>query len=124
VGALPNAHVIVLGGALIPETISAVGPESERDLGNVIAQKVFLATHAVDAEHGLADTTIAVARVKRAMVQAARQVILLADSTKWGHIAFAKTIPLSKVHIMISDTNLPEEAQKTIRNLGIQLILV
>ncbi|MCC7450236.1 MAG: DeoR/GlpR transcriptional regulator [Anaerolineae bacterium] len=124
IGALPNAHVIVLGGSLVPETITTVGPESERDLGNVIAHKLFLATHAIDREHGLADTSIAVARVKRAMVQATRQVILLADSTKWGRVAFAKTIPLSKVHTMISDTGLPEEARNTIQSLGIELILV
>jgi DeoR family transcriptional regulator of aga operon len=123
VGALPHAHVTVLGGSLIPETISTVGTEVERDLSNLIVQKVFLGTHAVDAENGLADTSIAVARVKRTMAQAARQVIVLADSTKWGRVAFAKTIPLSAVHILITDSNLPEEAQATIKRFGIQLIL-
>jgi DeoR family transcriptional regulator of aga operon len=123
VGAFPHAHVIVLGGSLIPETISTVGTEVERDLSSMIVQKVFLATHAVDAESGLADTSIAVARVKRTMAQVARQVILLADSSKWGRVAFAKTIPLSSGHVMITDSNRPEEAQETVKRLGVQLIL-
>jgi len=124
VGTLPNAHVILLGGSLIRETVSTVGPQAERDLHNVIAQKTFLGAHSIDREWGPTDTSIEVAHVKRVMAQVAREVILLADSSKWDRIAFARTVPWSGVHVMITDSNLPEEAQKTVKGLGIDLIVV
>jgi DeoR family transcriptional regulator of aga operon len=124
VGTLPDAHVILLGGSLLRGTISTAGPVAECALDDLIVQKTFLGIHSVDEEAGLSDSTIEVARVKRGMVKAAQQVILLADSSKWGHVAFAKAIPLSEVNVMITDSGLPETAQETIRNLGIELILV
>ncbi|MCZ7543302.1 MAG: DeoR/GlpR family DNA-binding transcription regulator [Anaerolineae bacterium] len=123
-GMSSNAHVILLGGCFNRETISTLGTETERELDNVRVQRVFLGTHAMDIASGLTDTAIEVAHVKRRMVEAAREVILLADSSKWGRIAFAKTIPFSEVDIMITDAGLPDQAQKTLRSLGVELILV
>jgi len=124
VGTLPDAHVILLGGSLIRETVSTVGPQAERDLHNVIAQKAFMSAHSIDPEWGPADTSIEVAHVKRVMAQVAREVILLADSSKWGSVAFARTVPWSGINIMITDSNMPEEAQTTIKGFGIKLIVV
>jgi DeoR/GlpR family transcriptional regulator of sugar metabolism len=124
VGMLPKAQVILLGGTLIPETVSTVGLEADCNLNNLIAQKIFLGAQAIDVEAGLAETSIDVARVKRSMVKVARQVILLADSSKWGRVAFAKTVPLSHINTMITDTKLPEEARQTLQSLGVELILV
>jgi DeoR/GlpR family transcriptional regulator of sugar metabolism len=123
VGSLPHAHVVLVGGSLSRETISTIGPHAERDLNDLIVQKVFLGTHAVDLEAGLTDLSIEVAQTKRAMIRAARQVILLADASKWGRVGFAKVVPLGAVHVIITDTALPAEAQAAIERLGIQLIL-
>ena len=123
-GTLPDADVILVGGSLLRGTISTAGPVAECALDDLVVRKTFLGIHSVNEEVGLSDSTLEVARVKRGMAKAAQQVILLADSSKWGRVAFAKAIPLSDVDIMITDSGLPEEAQETIRNLGIELILV
>ena len=57
--------------------------------------KVFLGTQALDLQDGLTDTTLEIAQVKRAMIKAAKQVILLADSSKWDHTGFIKVAPLA-----------------------------
>lgn len=121
-GSVRDVNVILVGGSLNRDTISIIGPTATQHLHDLIVQKAFIGIHALD-EDGLADMSFEVAQVKRAMIQAARQVILLADSSKWQNVAFAKVGRLSAVSIIVSDTNLPEEARAAIQRAGIELIL-
>lgn len=63
VGALQNVNVLIAGGSLSRETISTVGALAERDLENLVVEKLFLSTQAFDAEHGLTDDSFDIARV-------------------------------------------------------------
>jgi len=124
VGALPKAHVIIIGGALVRETLSTLGPRSEHDLSEIAVQKVFLGANAMDAKFGITDTPAELARSKYLIAKAGRQVILLADSSKWGRVSFAKVLPLSEIQVLITDRELPQEAQAIIRDMGVELICV
>ena len=122
VGALPKVHVLVAGGFLSPETISTVGAITERELERLTVDKLFLSTQAFDAETGLTDVSLDVARVKAAMIRSARRTILLADSSKWGNSTFAKIASLAEIDIIITDDGLSEKARKAIRRFEIDLI--
>jgi len=87
-------------------------------------QKVFLGTQALDLESGLTDTTLEIAQVKRAMITAAKQVFLLADSSKWDQTGFIKVAQLQEIDALISDENFPASARMAVERLGIRLILV
>ncbi|HEY2123792.1 MAG TPA: DeoR/GlpR family DNA-binding transcription regulator [Chthoniobacterales bacterium] len=122
VGALQNVNVLIAGGSLSRETISTVGAIAERDLENLVVDKLFLSTQAFDAEHGLTDDSFDVARVKSAMIRSARHVILLADSSKWGSSAFAKIAPLGEIDVLITDAGLSQESQKIIQRFGVEIM--
>jgi DeoR/GlpR family transcriptional regulator of sugar metabolism len=127
VGVLPGCHVILTGGSLSIETISTVGPLAERDFSELIVGKLFLGAHTVDLEVGIVDTSIEVTRVKRAMIQAAREVILLVDSSKWAthrREAFARVAPLSAVHQIITDSGIPDDVRPALERLRIELTVV
>jgi DeoR family transcriptional regulator of aga operon len=124
VGALPEVNVLIAGGALSRETISTVGALAERDLASLIVDKLFLSAQAFDAEAGLTDVSLDVARVKAAMIRSARRVILLADSSKWGRSAFAKIAPLKEIDLLISDSGLPEKARKVMRGFDVEFLEV
>jgi DeoR/GlpR family transcriptional regulator of sugar metabolism len=117
----PEARVILLGGTLNRESASLLGPMAEQSLAELVVQKIFLGTQAFDQENGLTDTTPEIAQIKRAMIRAARRVILLSDSSKWGRSGFIKVAPLSAVQTIISDTSLDAEARAVIEGLGIEL---
>ncbi len=123
VGTSTDAQVILLGGTLSREASSSVGPLTEQTLENLTVQKLFLGTQALDLEDGLTDTTLEIAQVKRAMIKAAKQVILLADSSKWNHTGFIKVAQLAEIDVLISDEKLPETARTAIERFGIRLIL-
>lgn len=122
VGALQNVNVLIAGGSLSRETISTVGAIAERDLENLVVDKLFLSTQAFDAEHGLTDDSFDVARVKSAMIRSARHVILLADSSKWGNSAFAKIAPLGEIDVLITDAGLSQASQKIIQRFGVEIM--
>jgi len=118
-----GADVLLLGGSLNYTSLSTLGPIAEQSLAELTVQKLFLAAQAIDLQAGLTDTTPEIAQVKRAMVRAARQVILLADSSKWGKVGFIKVIALQQVHTVITDSELPAASQSALERLGIELIV-
>lgn len=121
--ALRDARVMLLGGTVNYETFGTLGPLAEQNLEGMVVPKLFLAAETVDSVAGVTDSTLEIAQVKRAMVRAARQVILLADSSKWGRTGFIKVVPLAALHTVVSDAGLPEAARQAIERAGIELII-
>lgn len=122
-GGLPGVELIIVGGRLDPHTIATTGPTAEREIMEIRAHKLFLAAHGIDREGDVVDVSLEVARLKRAMISVARQVILLADSTKWGRTGQARVVDLASVSTVISDPGLSTSARRAIRDAGVQLIL-
>lgn len=121
---VPGIHVIMAGGSVSPETVSTVGHIAERDIGDLVVDKLFLGTHSFDPELGMMDVSVEVARVKRAMIEAGRQVILLADSSKYAKRALAKVAPLSAVDLLVTDAGLGDSETAAIEALGVEVVLV
>jgi DeoR family transcriptional regulator of aga operon len=121
VAATTTARIILLGGTFNRDSSSTLGSFGERALGELRVDKLFLGTQAFDRAHGLTDTTMEIAEIKRAMISAARSVILLTDSSKWASAGFIKVAPLDVVHSIYTDEGLPAEAQAAIRQLKIEL---
>lgn len=123
-GSVPGAQTLVLGGAMNYDTFSTLGPLVEQGLEHMRVQKVFLAAQSIDTEIGVTDTSLEIAQAKRAMVNTARQVILLADSSKWSRPGFIKVVPFSSIDVVITDNQLPENARSSLAEMGVDLRLV
>jgi DeoR/GlpR family transcriptional regulator of sugar metabolism len=119
-----ESRVILIGGTLNRESSSAVGPWAEQMLGNLVVQKAFLGTQAFDLENGLTDTTLEIAEIKRVIIRSARRVILLTDSTKLNTSGFIKVAPLTALHTLISDTDLPPDVRAALEQLGVEVVTV
>jgi DeoR/GlpR family transcriptional regulator of sugar metabolism len=64
-----------------------------------------------------------IAEVGRVMVEVARQVIVVTDSSKLGRVCFTQIIPLSMVHVLITDKNAPAELVEQIRESGTEVLI-
>ncbi|MNR56639.1 DNA-binding transcriptional regulator AgaR [compost metagenome] len=64
------------------------------------------------------------AAAKRKMMDIANEVVLLADHSKFGKVAFAKVAELSQVHHGIFDKEVPENSILAMRKLGIVVTIV
>ncbi|MGC1363990.1 MAG: DeoR/GlpR transcriptional regulator, partial [Silvibacterium sp.] len=63
-------------------------------------------------------------RVNRAMVKAAGQVVAVCDSTKFNRRSLSRIVPLSAIHCVITDKDLPEKIAETLRGQNMEVILV
>lgn len=62
------------------------------------------------------------AYTKELVMQQARQVILLADSTKAGKVSFARAGKLERVHVIITDKDVDKDFAKELIKKGIKLV--
>ncbi|MEV1049781.1 DeoR/GlpR family DNA-binding transcription regulator [Streptomyces sp. NPDC049887] len=107
----PGIDLHLVGGRVRHRTRAAVDAWALRAYGEIRADVVFLGTNGFSAACGLTTPDLAEAAVKRALVAAARRVVLLADSAKYGEEHFARFADLADVDLLITDSGLsPEEA--------------
>ena len=59
----------------------------------------------VDAERGVTNLNFAEAEVKRAMIQAAREVIVVADGSKIGAVEAARVCSIAEVDVVVTDAS-------------------
>jgi DeoR/GlpR family transcriptional regulator of sugar metabolism len=123
-GARKGLHLIVLGGIYVPDYDLMVGPQTIETLKGLHADKMFLGTDGLTFSQGLTTANVLEAEVDRAMVRAATEVIVVADSSKIGGIGLATIMPLSGIHKLITDTDAPADFVARLRQLGIDVILV
>ena len=64
------------------------------------------------------------AEVIRKMCDNTERIVLLADSTKYNKLGFAKVFPLSRVSEIITDKGMPEEALESLRSQGLVVTVV
>jgi DeoR family transcriptional regulator of aga operon len=119
-----NFEVILTGGTLRRNSFSLVGPLAEDVLKEIHADILFLGVDGFDAKLGLTTPNFLESRVNRSMIKAARRVVAVCDSTKFSRRSLAIIAPPSAVHTVITDTMLSKEDEETLRNAGIELILV
>jgi DeoR family transcriptional regulator of aga operon len=101
-----------------------VGPQTIETLKSLHADKMFLGTDGLTFSQGITTANVLEAEVDRAMVRAATEVIVVADSSKIGGIGLATIMPLSGIHKLITDTDAPADFVARLRQLGIDVILV
>jgi DeoR family transcriptional regulator of aga operon len=106
-GAKRGISVMVCGGVLNPRTLSLVGHDVERMLANINADHLFLAVYGADLTKGLTDRNVATAQVKRAMISAAHNVVLVCDTSKFGEISPHAVAPLDVVNHVVTNEDIP-----------------
>jgi DeoR family transcriptional regulator, fructose operon transcriptional repressor len=119
--AASDIEVIVTGGQLRHGVLSQVGPITERAIAALRVDKLFLAANGIDLVRGVTTPNLAEAQAKRAMVDHASQVILVADHSKFGRISFAHICDLDRVQAVITDDGLPPRVAAAIERRGITL---
>lgn len=122
-GAMPTISVHMPGGQFKAPTLSLSGERSADYFKGLFAQKLFLATAAVSFDAGLTFPAIADITVKRAMIECASQIFLVADSTKIGRTSFSSLGNIELVHTLITDDGITDEDRQRFIDRGIEVIV-
>ena len=81
---LEQVTLILLPGRLSRNAMAFVGTETSEALKKYNIDKAFVTTSGVTVEDGLTDTTAEEYTIKCSAISRSREIILLADSTKFG----------------------------------------
>ncbi len=119
-----DIRLVLLGGMVRQNSYSAVGHFTEDMLRQLSADKLFLAVDAFDLDFGLSTPNPEESKVNQAMVQIAREKILVADSSKFGKRSLSRIVPLSVIDKIITDDSLAEDIKAELRARGVELTLV
>jgi len=117
--------VVLTGGIFREISVSLVGPLAEDFLNNNIhVDKVFLSAGGVNVENGVTNANTIEVPIKRAMVRAAKETILVVTHDKIGKSSFTQIVPINEVDKIITDRDSPKDQVELIRKQGIEVILV
>lgn len=118
----PGLTLHLVGGRIRHRTRAAVDDWALRAYREINADVLFLATNGFSLDGGLTTPDLAEAAVKRALIAAARRVVLLADSAKFGQQHFARFGDLADVDLLITDTGLSPEDARAIERAGTEVV--
>ncbi|MBO1437326.1 DeoR/GlpR family DNA-binding transcription regulator [Meiothermus sp. CFH 77666] len=119
----PGITVIVTGGTLRPLQHSLVNPYGTLLLQEINADKAFIGCNGVHPDKGFTNTNLQEAEIKRAMMEAARETIVLADHSKLMQVAAARIGPLEAAHLLITDRKAKSEDLLALRQRGLEVAL-
>ena len=122
--AWPSPNLIVLGGIYLPDYQATAGPQTLQQLNELTADCVFLGTDGLTLTGGVTTANILMAEVDRLMVDRSRKAVLVTDSSKFGRIGFVPAAALNRFQMIITDTDAPEDLVASIRELGVEVLLV
>lgn len=114
----PSIRLLVSGGALRPGSYTLVGEPGTGFLQNLHVDVALMGIHAITGDSSCCDTSLEIAYAKRYMVAAARKVLVLADASKFGHVAFYHAFDIDDRFAIITDRPLPPALQKTLADRG------
>ncbi|MGA2613757.1 MAG: DeoR/GlpR family DNA-binding transcription regulator [Spirochaetia bacterium] len=118
-----NTNLILLGGFYDRDSTIFHGSQDSSFLRGMRADRAFISAAGIDARLGLTTFFYFEADIKKMMVQSAKQVILVADSSKFGKTSVSHFADLSQVHVVITDQGVRSEDAVMLRDRGIQLII-
>jgi len=119
----PSINVIIPGGYLRKNSLSLVGPLAEKSLRNFNVDKAFLGVDGFDTRNGIYTPNIEEARLNEIMIEISREVILLADSSKFSKRSFAFICNTEQIDKVITDSGIKADDKKRLQDAGVEVII-
>jgi DeoR/GlpR family transcriptional regulator of sugar metabolism len=106
-----NPTVVLTGGVRTPSD-ALVGPVAVGTLRGLHVDWLFLGVHGIDEQAGLTTPNLVECETDRALMACARQVVVVADSSKWRVVGLSSIAALDEVDVLIVDSGMPEQGRR------------
>lgn len=120
----PNIKLVVTGGIARPESYELVGPLADGTLADLHLDVAFIGADGITAADGLTTHHEVEAHTDRALMDRASYVVVVADGSKLGRVAFARICPISAVHELVTDAEANDEELLALREVGLDVTVV
>ena len=116
-------ELILPGGVVRRNYHSLIGMLTEQSLRQLKADMLFLGTSAVDDRLDVWDTTMVEVPIKRAMIDAAASVTLVADAAKFSMGGLVRVCDASRLDRVVTDAAPPEPVQRAAESAGLEITI-
>src|SRR5664280_811621 len=103
-------QTVILSGGVRTPSDALVGPFAVDVIRSLHVDTVFMGVHGMDPRSGFTTPNILEAETDRALIDAGRRLVLMADHTKWGVIGISSIGRLEEAHALITDAGLDPTA--------------
>ena len=117
-------EVFVTGGHLRKKSMSFYGKHAEESLRYLHFDKCILGADGIDPAIGITTHFDQEASLNRAMCRTADEIILVADSSKFGKRSSHIICALSDIDTLVTDAGIPGEFAQVLTEAGVNLQLV
>jgi DeoR/GlpR family transcriptional regulator of sugar metabolism len=115
--------VNIVGGMLNRDNISVSGNQALRQINDINIDIAFIVPSGISAQNGLTSGNYSECELKKLVVEKARKVIVLMDSSKLDKILPYTFADLTEVNTIITDKPLPDDISKIVENAGVHIKL-
>ncbi len=120
----PEITTIVVGGILRKQSSSLVDLLTPELLRRLHVDVAFLSCRGFTLEHGLMESDLREAQIKRAMAQAAQQVVALVDNSKFGNVYIASSMLPDEIDLLLLDGGAPLETRAALAAMGVTVEVI
>lgn len=117
-----HSKTFLLGGEFNADNRQTVGSMAVSQIRSFRAHHAVLTITALDLRSGVMDFCIEEAQIARAMIEQAECVTVLADSSKFGHIASFKVCGFDRINNLVCDQEPPVEIKEALIKNSVKLI--
>jgi len=118
-----DIHLVTLGGFFRQSEKLSYGHMTEEALNEIYADKVFTGVRAISLERGLTNDYLPELSTDRLIFRKGKEIILVADYTKFNCESTSLIGPLSIIHKIVTDDKTPPGTVEAIRGMGIEVII-
>jgi len=115
-----TADLVIIGGYVHVRTGVSMGPFANEMLKDLNCRRAFLSVAAIH-EDGLFNSNLLLVETERAMMKAADEVIILADSTKFGRKSLSRLCGLEEAQTIVVDNEISEDWRSRVIAAGVNL---
>jgi DeoR/GlpR family transcriptional regulator of sugar metabolism len=114
-------NLLLPGGEVRPGELSLIGSLTEAGFSQLRFDTCVMGPCGIDANAGITTHLLAETAVKRAAAKASQRVIVVADSSKLGRVAFGHVCDLDDIDIVLTDAQADQQVVDELRAAGVDL---
>jgi DeoR family transcriptional regulator, fructose operon transcriptional repressor len=115
-------ELTVLGGAVRTKRHAMVDDTTRSELQPMAIDVLFMSCDGLSFQHGLTTPYREEHMIKRAMIERARRVVALVDSSKFGNVQMFGFAAFDELDVLVTDTDVDPDAVDILRSHEIDVI--
>ena len=116
--------MISVGGQVRQDELTCVGPAAVETVQRYNTDVAVIGAAGISAKFGVTDLDDGEAGVNRAALERTRQIVVLADGSKFGDVALSTVAPIKDVSVIVTDASADTIELELIERTGVEIIQV